>query len=397
MSRNRIWIVASAALALSGALVAAASTDSASGYVWGVLVAWLGLVALLVRPEALKAPDAAVRNVAWMLIGGIFAVTLAWIIAPAFRGALFARLGLGLMILGGVAVWLGFARRVGDEPVCAACGYSVDTAEPPRKCAECGRDLWPRGAIARGRRERHPHLMGAGVLAALLGAGAAIPTFSLGAFSLVPTPALVAMGSAHTLDASGLAELATRKITTADADAIASAILGPAGDRVPTVAEADWIIAAVSNLQLVGPGADRAMLAAIRPRLRVATVTPHDPKTSIAVVLFECDAISERARDVFVAIGSPPNAWGGPRGSAVVCMTKRIATGLDQEGQSLTYPPDAASASVPVRLFILPPKGAVPTVGACDAVGAPLPFGTEVWGLSLDLKASLAPVLPGRR
>src|SRR3954462_10007349 len=63
--------------------------------------------------------------------------------------------------------WRG--RRVGDEPACAKCGYSL-AGIPLDRCPECGADVAPTRAVVRGRRVRLRVPLGLGALLSILGA-----------------------------------------------------------------------------------------------------------------------------------------------------------------------------------------------------------------------------------
>ncbi|MFG0305576.1 MAG: hypothetical protein ACF8Q5_05125 [Phycisphaerales bacterium JB040] len=86
--------------------------------------------------------------------------------------AILILLGLTLLTLG---LW---PRRLGTAPHCRRCHFDLTGTEAARGsgvCPECGRDLTPPKAIARGRLARRKRVLLAGVLLLLLLGGLAIP------------------------------------------------------------------------------------------------------------------------------------------------------------------------------------------------------------------------------
>jgi hypothetical protein len=82
----------------------------------------------------------------------------------------------GIVLLGVLLLALGIrGRRVDERPACRGCGFDLGGLEQAGRCPECGRELGGvagKKGIRLGRRRRSRTAMAAGVLLAILGAGA---------------------------------------------------------------------------------------------------------------------------------------------------------------------------------------------------------------------------------
>lgn len=92
-----------------------------------------------------------------------------------------------LGIVGGSIAYAGSIRRVGNEQLCAACGYECRTAG--ERCAECGSYWLEPGGLIRGHRVVQPGAVAAGMMVVLIGfVGAAPSRYSIDRLGLYLMP-----------------------------------------------------------------------------------------------------------------------------------------------------------------------------------------------------------------
>ncbi|MCH8149313.1 MAG: hypothetical protein IH987_15240, partial [Planctomycetes bacterium] len=138
--------------------------------VWGFLRFQFRAFALMQRPQFLPRLFGAMFKSGCAFPPVVVVISLMGYSPMAIPILIMMTLG----IVGGSIAYASSIRRVGNEQLCAACGYECRSAG--ERCAECGSYWLEPGGLIRGHRVVQPGVVAAGMMVVLIGFVGAVPS-----------------------------------------------------------------------------------------------------------------------------------------------------------------------------------------------------------------------------